>query len=143
MFRTSTSLKTIAGSRFFLRSFSSCNSAESSRKRFCDGSISDGISLPAAPFNCSAASISDILNSLSDDDACFFFFFLSFFFSFLAILSFMAVRLRSNAIDCNRACSISLFNSSKPGLSSRAPICGSYEKLPPLSFAELAIDSAN
>lgn len=59
----------------------------------------------------------------------FFFFFLSFFFSFLASLSLMAVRLLSNASDCKRAASISVFNSSKPGLSSRALSCGSNENV--------------
>lgn len=144
---TSISLKTIAGSRgFLLRSFSSFNSWESCLNRVSDGCISSGISLlPIAPppFADSLASISDIFNadSLSDVDKCFLFFFLSFFFSFLAIFSLIAVRLRSNAIDCNRACSISVFSSSNPGLCSRAPICGSYEKPPPPSLAELAMDS--
>lgn len=138
---TSRSLNTMAGSRFFRRSFSSSSSFESWRSRFWAGNISGGISLPTASPLAAAApsgtpSVSDIFSSLSDVDNCFFFFFLSFFFSFLAILSLIAERLRSNAIDCKRACSISLFSSSNPGLSSRAAICGSNAKLFPPSLAE-------
>lgn len=140
----------MAGSRFFRRSFSSSSSLESWRSRFCAGNISDGISLPAAsPLAAAAASdtpsVSDMFtaDSLSDVDNCFFFFFLSFFFSFLAILSLIALRLRSKAIDCKRACSISSFNASKPGLCSRAAICGSNAILLPPSLAERVIAAEN
>lgn len=131
---TSMSLNTIGGSRFLRRSSSAARSRASSSICASDGSISCGIECPLAPFN-SAASTSDILFveltklSLSEQLLEFFFFFLSFFFSFLVSLSLMADRLLSNSNDCKRAASISVFNSSKPGLCPRALTCGSNENV--------------